>query len=79
MDENKQKRLEEQGWKVGTVAEFLELTPEEQVALALAENLPDKIAEKYLEERAKRGNRAKYEAVLAKVPTVEPEDYDRLN
>ncbi len=79
MDENKQKRLEEQGWKVGSVAEFLELTPEEQIALALAEKLPDEIAEKYLEERAKRGSRAKYEAVLAKVPTVEPEDYDRLS
>jgi len=46
---------------------------------ALAENLPDEIAEKYLEERAKRGGRAKYEAVLAKVPDVEPEEYDRLS
>lgn len=79
MDENKQKRLEAQGWKVGSVAEFLELTPEEQIALALAEKLPDEIAEEYLKERAKRGSRAKYEAVLAKVPDVEPEECDRLN
>ena len=53
MDENKQKRLEEQGWKVGSVAEFLQLTPEEQIALVLAEKLPDEMAEEYLKERAK--------------------------
>ncbi|MEI2613409.1 MAG: hypothetical protein V9G20_32630 [Candidatus Promineifilaceae bacterium] len=73
MNASKQKRLEAQGWKVGSVAEFLELTPEEQTMLALAEKLPDEMAEKYLEERAKRGSRAKYETVLAKVPDVENE------
>jgi hypothetical protein len=36
------------------------------------------VTEEYLEERAKRGSRAKYEAVLAKVPDVEPEAYDRI-
>ena len=36
MDESKQKRLEEQGWKVGSVVEFLQLTPEEQTMLAFA-------------------------------------------
>ena len=30
MDENKAKRLEDSGFQVGTVAEFLNLTPEEQ-------------------------------------------------
>lgn len=43
MDASKQKRLEEQGWKVGTVAEFLELTPEEtalvEIKLALSRSL----------------------------------------
>jgi hypothetical protein len=29
MDEEKKKRLEAKGWKVGTFAEFLKLTPEE--------------------------------------------------
>ncbi len=29
MDENKRQRLEETGWQVGTVAEFLELSPSE--------------------------------------------------
>jgi hypothetical protein len=35
------------------------------------------MTEGYLKERAKRGSRAKYEAILAKVPDVEPEVYDR--
>jgi len=32
----------------------------------------------YLQERAKRGTRKKFEAVLAKVPDTEPEAIDRL-
>ena len=35
------------------------------------------MTEGYLKERAKRGSRAKYEAILAKVPDVEPQVYDR--
>lgn len=35
------------------------------------------MTEGYLKERGKRGSRAKYEAILAKVPDVEPEVYDR--
>jgi hypothetical protein len=37
------------------------------------------MTEEYLAERAKRGSREKYEAMLAKVPDVEPEEYDRLD
>ena len=37
MDENKKKRLEAAGFRVGSVAEFLNLTPEEQVKLAAQE------------------------------------------
>jgi hypothetical protein len=32
----------------------------------------------YLRERARRGNRQLFDAVLAKVPDVEPEEFDRL-
>ncbi len=32
----------------------------------------------YLRERAKRGSRTAFDAVLAKGPHVEPPDYDRL-
>lgn len=43
MDNTKKKRLEERGWKVGTVQEFLGLTSEEvayvELKLALSENL----------------------------------------
>ncbi|MDZ8026942.1 MAG: hypothetical protein RMY36_007440 [Nostoc sp. SerVER01] len=43
MNETKRKRLQEKGWKVGTVAEFLELTPESatliEIKLALRRNL----------------------------------------
>jgi hypothetical protein len=36
------------------------------------------MTENYLKERAKRGGRLKYEPILAKVPDVEPETYDRI-
>jgi hypothetical protein len=36
------------------------------------------ITETSLEELAERGSRAKYDAVLAKVPDIEPEEYDLL-
>ena len=32
----------------------------------------------YLQERAQRGNRKAFEAVLAKVPDVEPPEFDWL-
>jgi len=48
------------------------------IATAVAEKLAALMTETYLEERAKRGSREKYEAALAQVPDVEPEPYDRL-
>ena len=38
----------------------------------------ERMASDYLEERAQRGSREEYEAALASVPDVEPEDYDKL-
>jgi len=32
----------------------------------------------YLEERAKRGSKEKFERAMAKIPDVEPEEYDKL-
>jgi predicted RNase H-like HicB family nuclease len=52
-------------------------TQGETVEEALA-NLRE-ATELYEEYLAERGSRAKYEAVLAKVPDVEPEEYDRLD
>jgi hypothetical protein len=45
----------------------------------IAEKLSALMTESYLSERAKRGRRAKYEAILAKVPDVEPEAYDQIS
>lgn len=43
MDQIKKDRLEAKGWTVGTVSDFLELTPEEttlvEIKLALSQNL----------------------------------------
>ncbi|CAD5936899.1 hypothetical protein [Planktothrix agardhii] len=44
--------------------------------VAIAEKISALMTENYLKERAKRGSRAKYEAILAKVPDVKPETYD---
>jgi hypothetical protein len=48
------------------------------ISTAIAEKLSALMIENYLKDRAGRGNRAKYEAILAKVPDVEPEEYDRI-
>lgn len=49
------------------------------IATAVAEKIAALTTEAYLEELAQRGSREKYEAVLAKVPDVEPEAYDQLS
>lgn len=49
------------------------------ITLALAEKVSALMAKEYLEERASRGDRAKFERAMAKVPEVEPEEYDRLS
>jgi hypothetical protein len=49
------------------------------ITLALAEKVSALATESYLEERATRGDRAKFEAALAKVADVEPlDEHDRL-
>lgn len=48
------------------------------VATAVAEKISALMTEDYLKERARQGSRKKFENILAKVPDVEPEEYDRL-
>ncbi|MFS0517875.1 toxin-antitoxin system HicB family antitoxin [Nostoc sp. UIC 10607] len=48
------------------------------VATAVAEKIAALTTEIYLGELAKRSSREKYNAVLAKVPDIEPESCDRL-
>lgn len=46
------------------------------IATAVSEKIAALTTETYLEELAKKGSRSRYEAVLAKVPDVDPEPYD---
>lgn len=49
------------------------------ITVALAEKLSALTAEEYLEKRAKRASRTKFERAMAKVPSVEPEEHDTLD
>ena len=44
---------------------------------AVAEKISALETQNYLEERAERGSRDKFMAILSKAPDVEPADYDR--
>lgn len=48
------------------------------IALAVTEKRSALMTVDCLKERVKRGSREKFEAVLKKVPDIEPEEYDRL-
>jgi len=48
------------------------------ITTALAEKLSALMAVEYLEERAKRGSRRKFERAMAKVRDVKPEEHDEL-
>jgi len=48
------------------------------IASAVAEKMSALMTEEYLVERAKRGSREAFLAVMAKVPDVEPEACDRI-
>ncbi len=48
------------------------------ISSAVAEKLATLWTVDYLQERARRGSRKKFEAVLRGVPDVEPETHDRL-
>jgi len=48
------------------------------ITLALAEKISALMTEEYLGERAKRGDRAKFEAAMGKVADIQPEEQDKL-
>jgi hypothetical protein len=64
--------------QVEAVAQKEGISVPEFITLAVAEKLATLTTADYLAERAKRGNRDKLLAVLAKAPDVEPEEYDKL-
>jgi hypothetical protein len=47
------------------------------ISTAVAEKLSALMTADYLEERARRGDRGRFEHVLARVPDTEPEPTDR--
>ncbi|MCL1475524.1 toxin-antitoxin system HicB family antitoxin [Argonema antarcticum] len=60
------------------IAQQDNISIEQFIATAIAEKISVLMNESYLQERANRGSREKYESVLAKVSDIEPEDYDKL-
>jgi len=60
------------------LAEKENISINQLITLALAEKVSALMTEEYLGERAKRGSKEKFHAVLAKVPDVEPEQHHRL-
>ena len=47
-------------------------------ATAIAEKLSALLTSDYLEQRAKRGDRTKFEQALAQVPTLTPDAHDAM-
>ena len=64
--------------KLAEVAEREGISINQLINSAVAEKMSALMTEEYLQARAKRGNRQKFLAVLAKVPDVEPDDSDRI-
>ena len=64
--------------KLGELAEQEGVSINQLITSAVAEKMSALMTEEYLAARAKRASRTKFEAVLAKVPDVEPEEFDRL-
>lgn len=64
--------------KLGELAEREGISINQLITSAVAEKMSALMTEEYLSARAKRASRRKFEAVLAKVPDVEPEEFDRL-
>lgn len=65
--------------KLGEIAEREGISINQLINSAVAEKMSALMTEEYLEARAKRGNRRKFAAALAKVPDVEPAESDRVS
>lgn len=59
-------------------AQQQQISLDQLIALALSAQLSAWSSANYLEERAKGANLQEFKAILAQVPDVEPEEYDRL-
>ncbi|UCH94167.1 MAG: toxin-antitoxin system HicB family antitoxin [Candidatus Aminicenantes bacterium] len=48
------------------------------ITTAVSEKISAFMTKQYLEDRARRGSKNKFQDALSKVPDVEPEEYDKL-
>jgi predicted transcriptional regulator len=64
--------------KLSEVAEREGISINQLINSAVAEKMSALMTEEYLAARAKRGSRRKFDAVLAKVPDVEPHAMDQF-
>ena len=76
MREDKRKRLESKGWKVGTTAEFLRLTPEEEayieIRLRIAEGLRNRRAKRRVTQVALAKSVKSSQSRIAKMEAGDP-------
>ena len=76
MDKRKQARLAKKGWKIGSVAEFLELSDEESAYIEMKLALSEKLKEKRLRKRLTQKQLAKAlnssQSRVAKMETGDP-------
>lgn len=48
------------------------------ISVAISEKVSALNAQEYLEQRAKRSSRAKFEKALSRIPDAEPDTFDKL-
>lgn len=64
--------------RVRELAEKEGVSINQLITTALAEKLSALLTEEFLEKRAKRGSRRKFERALARVRDAEPDDSDKV-
>lgn len=64
--------------RVGELAKREGISINQFVSTAVAEKLSALMTEEYLDKRAERGSRKRYENALSRVPDVEPDEGDSL-
>ena len=64
--------------KVREIAKKEGISINQFIACAVSEKMSAFATEDYLEKRAKRANKEKFEEALSYIPDVEPEEYDKL-
>lgn len=65
--------------QVRKLAEREGISIEQFIVSATAEKASAWLTVDYLKERAKKGSREEFEKILARVPAVEPDPWDRLD